>query len=70
MLADIEENDDIGMVEGGDSSRFLLEAAQTFRVLSKGGRKNLDRHVPAKAGIAGAVDFAHRSRAEGGDDLV
>jgi hypothetical protein len=52
------------MVEGGDGARFTLEALAKFR----GG--DFDRDYAVEPRIAGAVDFAHTSSADGTFDDV
>jgi hypothetical protein len=53
------------MIQRGYCARFLLEA-----IAVGGVGENLERDVAAEARIAGAVDFAHSTRPERGDDFV
>ena len=69
-LADVEEEEDVGVGECGDGLRLALEASKRLRVAREVIGKNLDGDVAAEARLAGAVDLAHPTRAEGGEDLV
>ena len=58
------------MVEGAGGPRLQLESAQPVGVGGDVLRQHLDRDVAPEPGVARAIDLAHPSRPEGGDDLV
>jgi hypothetical protein len=68
--AGVEDGQQVRMAEGTDGPRFQLEAAQALGVRGGVFGQDLDRHVTAEAGIAGAVDLAHASRSEGRENFV
>ena len=70
MLAEVEDNEQIRMVERSSGASLLLEAAQAIGIIRQRLRQDLDGHFAADARIAGAVDLTHAAGAEGGDDLV
>jgi hypothetical protein len=49
----------VGMVKGGDSPGFLLEALGEFFV------RDFNGYITAKTGVASTIDFAHPARADG-----
>ncbi len=70
VLLDRVEGDDVGVVERRDGARFALQAGES---LGRGGEvrgQELERHVPAEPRVAGAIDLAHATRAQGDEDLV
>jgi hypothetical protein len=52
------------MIEGRDSTRLQLEALSTNRVARYFREQDLQRDLPAKAGIARAVDLTHSTGTE------
>ena len=58
------------MREGGDRFRFALEAPESDGIVGDRGRDDLDRDIPSEPRIAGAIDLAHASGAERGQDFV
>ncbi len=62
--SDVVNGEDVGVVEGGDSSSFLLKAPLPFGVLHRRRGQDLDRHFAPQPGVAGAVDLAHTAGAE------
>ena len=69
-LADVEDGEDIGVVEGGGGFGFGLEAGDGGRVVGEFGGEEFQRDEAVEAGIAGAVDFAHGAGAEFAEDQV
>ena len=57
------------MVESREGARLALESRETLRSPANAARNDFDRHVSPERRIAGAVDLAHTTCAEGGDDL-
>ena len=53
-----------------DRTRFALEARQRVRVGRHGRRDDLDGDVAPQPRIAGAIDLAHATGADGGNDFV
>ena len=58
------------MRERRDSLGFALEAGERRGVGGEVVGQHLDRHVPTQARVAGAVDLAHSTCPEQGEDLV
>jgi len=58
------------MIERGDGAGFLLEAGAPAGIGRDVGGQNLDGHVASQSRIAGAVDFAHGSGSQTGDDFI
>ena len=61
---DVVKGADIGMIQRRDGAGFTLEPLTEPRA------RNLDRHTPVQARIAGPVDFAHAAGADRRHDLV
>ncbi len=61
--ADVINGDNIGMAESGGGAGFLLKTAQAVLIMGQRGFEYLDGDVPSQPFIAGAVNFAHPSRA-------
>ena len=70
VRADVEYGKDVGMIQGGGGQGLLLEAAQAVGVERERLRQDFDRNVALKARVAGAIDLAHASCAEQGNDFV
>jgi hypothetical protein len=58
------------MVQSGGGAGFLLKPIQTFRILGKLGRQDLDRDFTSEPRIPRPIDFTHPARTKGSDDLV
>jgi len=67
---DLVDGDDVRMVEGGGGAGLLEETAATILVGQATFGQDLDRHLPAEAGVAGAVHLAHAARAKRRYDFV
>ncbi len=64
VRSDVVQLTDVGMVQRGDGPRLAFETlAETLS-------GDLEGHIAAKAGIAGAIDFTHAARADGRHDFV
>ena len=63
-LADFVDGTEIRMVERGGRARFLEEARLGTGVQTVERKQELERDGPAEAGVFGAIDHAHASRAE------
>jgi hypothetical protein len=61
---------DVGVLEGGDGARLLLEPPDPIGALRAVRGDELDRDLSIEPGVAGPVDDAHPSRAERRQDLV
>lgn len=59
LLADVIDAENVGMIERGDGTRFLLEAAQAVGITGERRGENLERDVAAETRIARAIDLAH-----------
>jgi hypothetical protein len=55
---------DVRVVERSQHLRFAAKARQAFRVVAELSGQNLERHVAIQLGVAGAIDFAHATRAK------
>ena len=64
------ERRDVRVVERGEHARLALEARQALGVLRHLVEQELDRHLAAEPGVAGAVHRAHAALAERRHDLV
>jgi hypothetical protein len=62
--ADVENREDVGVGQGGDGARFVLEAVQPRRVGGHGTGQYFDRDVAAEPRVARLVDFTHATGAE------
>ena len=70
MPADVVNGADVWVVQGGDGSRFLLEALPRLRVGRERAREHLDGNRAIEARVARAIDLAHAAGPDWGDDLV
>ena len=70
VRAEIEDDQQIGMIERAGGARLLLEALQMIAILRQRRGQHLDRHLPPDARVARAVDLAHATGAERAGDLV
>ena len=61
--ANIVNGEDVGMIQGSSGSRFLFEASQMIRIVAGSRPNQLQCHIASQPFVAGAKDFAHRSRA-------
>ena len=68
--AGIEDRQDVGVRERRDRLRLALEAGAPILIGRDAQRQHFDGDVSRKPRIAGAVHFAHATRAEGGRDGV
>ena len=68
--ADVVDGDDIGMIQRGDGSRLLLEAAKPIRIRGEGGGEDLEGYVAEEASVARAVNLAHPAGTDERNDLV
>ena len=70
LLADVVERADVGMVQPRDRSGLALEALSSLRLFGGVRRQDLDGHDAPHACVVRAIDLAHPSTAQEGDDLV
>jgi hypothetical protein len=69
-LLDAIDCRDVWMVKRRQRAGFALQAGQAFGVPSQRGRQHFDGYVALQFVVAGAIDFAHASLADGGEDFV
>ena len=69
-LANVVEDADVGVIEGGDGARLLFERLAAIRVGGGLARQDLQGHGAPQAGVAGAVHLAHASDAQQRGNLV
>ena len=65
LRAYLENDEDVGVVEGRGGSGFTLEAREAIRVGGHVRGQDLERHLPAQALVVDAVDLAHSPGPEG-----
>jgi hypothetical protein len=70
VRTEVEDTEDVRMAEGGERPGFEFEPSEPVGVVGKCARQNLERDVAAELGIAGAIDLAHGTGADGVDDFV
>ena len=58
------------MLQTGQGPGLALESGDTLRIAAHLGGENLDRHFPVELGVVRAVDLAHATLAELGDDFI
>jgi hypothetical protein len=61
---------DVRMVQRGEGLRLAFESGEALRILCERLRQHLDRHLAPEGGVSGAIDLAHSTGAEGGEDFV
>jgi hypothetical protein len=47
LVPNVVDGENVGVIERGGRSRFLLEAVEAFRIGRERGRQNFDGHVAA-----------------------
>ena len=70
LPAEVVEDADVGMIQGGDGPGLTLEALAQVRASCQLRREDLDRHRPIEPRVPGPVDLAHAAGAEQRGDLV
>src|SRR6267154_5856483 len=60
-LFETEDRRDVGVVQGGQHSRFALKTSLPFSVVHEGRRKNLDGYVASELGVMSLIHLAHSS---------
>ena len=58
-VANLEQRDDVGVVQRGDSSGLTLEARAPVRVVADFTAQDFQRDIAAEARVGGAIDIAH-----------
>jgi hypothetical protein len=61
---------DMGMIQGGDCTGFLLEAPEAFRISGNVSPKDFDGYIAPQARIPRAIDLPHSPRTHWGKDLI
>ena len=69
-MADVVERADVRMIQAGDRFCFALESLAQFGTIGKMSRQNFDGDDSIEARIAGAVNLAHSTRTDSGEDFV
>jgi hypothetical protein len=64
LNADVMDREDIGVIEGRNRPRLLLEPAKAIRITGERFRQNLDCDIASETCIAGAIHFTHAARAK------
>ena len=70
MAADVEDDEEVGVVERAGRPRLLLEAPQQLRVGAEGAGEELDRHLAHEPGVSASVDLPHPSGSQRSQELV
>ncbi len=68
-FAEVVNGDDVGMVQPGQRAGFAFESLGKLRVVLLFRRKDLQRHEPVQARLAGFVNRAHAALAQQFDDF-
>src|SRR5262245_19400742 len=63
MGADIEHDEDVGVIERGRCPRLELEATKTVGIAGKRRRQRLERNVASQTRVTSLVDLAHAAGA-------
>jgi hypothetical protein len=58
------------MIQRSGGQGLLLKTAQPVGVQGKCLRQHFDRHFPFETRVAGAIDLAHATCAQWGDNLI
>jgi flagellar biosynthesis regulator FlbT len=58
------------LIQRREDLRFPLEPGETIVIAGKKIRQDFDRDVALELGVAGAIDLAHATRAQGAQDFV
>src|SRR5690349_15646282 len=58
------------MIEGGEDFRLALKTRQAIRIAGQGGGQHLDRDRSLEIAVGRAIDLAHATGADGGNDFV
>ena len=61
---------DIGMIERSEHFRFALKTGESFGIVSKRFRQNLDGHVALELSVVRLIYLSHSASANGGEDFV
>jgi hypothetical protein len=70
LAAHVVDGDDVGVGQGRHRPGLGLETAQPVRRRRTLGGDELEGHLAAETGIAGAVDLTHPPGSQGGQDLI
>ena len=70
VLANFEDLADVGMIDRGHGHRLAAQTLARVRVSRRLGRQQLDGDLTIEPRVVGAIDLAHASRPEGGQNLV
>jgi hypothetical protein len=70
VLADFKDLADVGMIERGHRHRLPPQALARTRISCGFGRQQLDGDSTIETRVVGNIDFAHGSRADGGQNFV
>ncbi len=70
VLTDVVNAENIGMIERGNGTRFLLKTPQAVGIGGEGSGQNLDGDIASQALIACAVNFAHTAGADQRNEFV
>jgi hypothetical protein len=68
--AGVEDRQDVGVAERGNSLRLALEARPPGRLVSEARGQHLDRHIALQPGVTGTINFTHASGPEKAENLV
>ena len=63
-LAEIVDDDDMGVVQAGRGSGFLMKPSQPIAVNGEIRRQELERHRTIELGVVGKIHLAHSARAQ------
>lgn len=67
---EIIDGEDVGVIQGGDSTCLFFKAVQPDRVAAEFFRQQLDDHLSAQPQVLSKEDLAHSTKTQTGADLV
>ena len=70
VFANLKDLADVGMIERGHGHRLAAQALARARVSRRHGWEQLDGDLAIETRIVGAIDLAHASRPDGGQNLI
>jgi len=70
VRSDVVDDEDVGVIELGGGTGFLLEAQEALGILCEAGVNDLDGDVASEPGVPCAVHLAHAAGPDPGNNLV
>ena len=70
VAANVVDGTDVGIVQRGNRARLLLETASRLRIGGECAGEHFDGNRPIEPSVTRAVDLAHATRTNRGDDFI